>query len=98
MIFKTIFWKSRQFFSTSAEVDLFDKNFIYTLPLLKTYASLLLFTAIEDSFKRALEDICISGDSCGRVIVLLIDDTGRRCVVHLILNFPSPTPVKTFYS
>lgn len=87
------------FFSTSAEVDLFDEDLILTLPYdgLKC-ASFLLFTANVDSFKGVVEDICINGDSCGRKVVALIDDTSRCCGVHVILNLPSLSPLKTFYN
>lgn len=91
------------FFSTSAEVDLFDEDLILTLPLVKTdvglkCASFLLFTANVDFFKGVVEDICINGDSCGRKVVVLIDDTSRCCGVHSILNLPSLSPLKTFYN
>lgn len=54
----------------------------------------MTFTATEDSFNEALEDIYINREAGGREVVVLIDDAGLRCVVHLILNFPRSSPVK----
>lgn len=79
-------------FSRSTEVDFFDEDFKSTLPVLMPYfgvdyAIWFLFTATVDSFNEAVEDIFMNRETDERIVLDLIVEFDRGCVLHLILNF-----------